>query len=545
MNRTAPSVPAAMTPQKDTALNWIEDHLDRLSAWHSQLWHLAEPAWREYESAELVKGILRDHGFEVEEESGGMPTAFAARFSHGTGGPAIGGYAEYDAVPGNCQAAATSEQPRAGLSRWAAGHTDPHSALAIGSLAGFLGAKEAMTTHGIDGSLVFFGEPAEKVRGSKPLHAAAGYYDGVDAFLSFHPAYMLPFSNTVRWETHCRPNYCMVYTFTCDEPHHWRSAPGGAPIPQAHTAPRAPGANDALVMMYTMGKMTRENILPSDSGWLVSEALLTAGQATADNLPAHVAQLQYACRLADLDQLDTLTQALDRIAESAAQVTGCNWRRDWVSKSRPGLGNHAMAEVTYANMQLTGPPEFGAEAESAAREIQANLGLEPMERPFLPACSELIEPWEAERQLRQTLPPWVKYSTTDDYTEYCWHAPTARMYVGRAMLNAPEGFSYPDWAMNALGGIPETIDPTWRAAGRTISATILDLLTRPDVLADAQREFEDRTGGGIGGAEWIPPLCDYEPPTGFRWPEYVTTPRGREWWIPTTPADTRHGDRSG
>ena len=31
---------------------------------------------------------------------------------------------------------------------------------------------------------------------------------------------------------------------------------------------------------------------------------------------------------------------------------------------------------------------------------------------------------------------------------------------------------------------------------------------------------------------WIAPLCDYEPPIHFRWPEYVTTPRGREWWIP-------------
>jgi hypothetical protein len=29
----------------------------------------------------------------------------------------------------------------------------------------------------IVGTLMFFGEPAEKVRGSKPVHAAEGYYD--------------------------------------------------------------------------------------------------------------------------------------------------------------------------------------------------------------------------------------------------------------------------------------------------------------------------------------------------------------------------------
>ena len=30
----------------------------------------------------------------------------------------------------------------------------------------------------------------------------------------------------------------------------------------------------------------------------------------------------------------------------------------------------------------------------------------------------------------------------------------------------------------------------------------------------------------------IPPLCDYPPPIHFRWPEYVTTARGEDWWIP-------------
>lgn len=31
----------------------------------------------------------------------------------------------------------------------------------------------------------FFGEPADKVRGSKPIHAAADYYDGLAGMASF------------------------------------------------------------------------------------------------------------------------------------------------------------------------------------------------------------------------------------------------------------------------------------------------------------------------------------------------------------------------
>ena len=100
-------------------------------------------------------------------------------------------------------------------------------------------------------------------------------------------------------------------------------------------------------------------------------------------------------------------------------------------------------------------------------------------------------------------------------------------------LKGPPEYRYPAWAMNALGGIPETIDPTTLCAAKVIGLTVVDLLSDSEALAAANREFETRTGGGIGGKDWIAPLCDYEPPIDFRWPEYVTTERGEEWWIPT------------
>ncbi|TJW66922.1 MAG: amidohydrolase, partial [Mesorhizobium sp.] len=106
----------------------------------------------------------------------------------------------------------------------------------------------------IAGTLRFTGEPAEKVRGSKPIHAAKGYYDGLAAIISFHPFYMLPLCNTARWDTHCGAAYAMIYRFVCDEPENWVRAGDGAPIPQAHSAVRAPGANDALMMMYMASK---------------------------------------------------------------------------------------------------------------------------------------------------------------------------------------------------------------------------------------------------------------------------------------------------
>ena len=79
------------------------------------------------------------------------------------------------------------------------------------------------------------------------------------------------------------------------------------------------------------------------------------------------------------------------------------------------------------------------------------------------------------------------------------------------------------------------VDPGMFLAGKTIAGTTLDLLTEPEELAKAKAEFEERTGGGVGGSAWLAPLlpADFQPPIDLRWPEYVTTARGEEWWIPT------------
>jgi len=503
--------------QKARADAWMAAMRPRWSDWCATIWDHAETAWREYRSARFYVDLLRAEGFDVEEGSGGMPTAFCARWSNGQGpglGPVLGGYAEYDAIPGNCQAAAPYQAPREGLSRFSAGHTDPHSALGIGSLIGFLALKHVMEAEGLGGTLVFFGEPAEKVCGSKPFHAARGYYDGLDAAFSFHPAYMLPLANTVAWTVHCGANWGKVYTFLCDAPQGWEVDPN-APIPLAHTTARAPGATDALVQMYASSKLTRESMWAHSGSWSVNEAILIGGQATADNLAPHISQIAYAARAPKLEMLESIYGVLDRNARLSAEMAHCRVEGGWGSRTRPGLPNHAFA-----------------------REIQSNLGFEPLEEPFLAEVTDLIEPAEAERQLRAMMQADVDHLTNDDYVEYTWHTPTVRFFVGRPMLRPPEpGFRYPDWAMNALGGFAPATDPMTEAAGWVIASTALDLLADPAKLAAIRAEFNERTGGGVGGTQWLPPFFDKtaEPPIHYRWPEYVATERGQEWWIGRQP----------
>jgi aminobenzoyl-glutamate utilization protein B len=111
------------------------------------------------------------------------------------------------------------------------------------------------------------------------------------------------------------------------------------------------------------------------------------------------------------------------------------------------------------------------------------------------------------------------------------------------MLAVPPGYAgYPAWVSNALGGLSPCIDPTVQVAGKTIAGTLLDLLTDPNTVAAARAEFGERTGG----ARFIAPLLprDFAPPLEYRWPEYVTTARGTDWWIPAA-ADLEPASKPG
>ena len=577
-----------MSPAKQAALDWLGANEAALSRDHMTIWNLHEPSWREYRSCAWYVDRLRREGFDVEEGSAGMPTAFCARWSNGPG-PVLGGYAEYDAIPGRSQAPVPYRQPREGVSRYAAGHTDPHSALGIGSFAGFLAAKHAMQTHGLTGTLKFFGEPAEKMCGSKPVHAAHGYYDDLDAAISFHPHSFAALGNSCFWDTHSAPYWSRIYTFECPAPELWgaiNSGQGGsgssgvqhghaaarAPgaidavclmytsskymkeamlphtgswslnefipssgVQHGHAAARAPGAIDAVCLMYTSSKYMKEAMLPHTGSWSLNEFIPIAGLAAADNLAPNIGQIQYSLRAPTLAMCEQVFAVLDRNAEHCAAMSHCTVSSAWITKTRAGLANHAMAEVAYRNFELVGPPVWGEDARVFAREIQRNLGMEPMDDPFLPEIQRLTTPQEGEASFRAQLPPWQLNLAADDYVDYTWHAPTVRLYVGRPTLRPHEpGFRYPEWTRYAMGGVPACIDPMWSTAGRVIGATLVDLLSDGVSLLKAQAEFRERTGGGVGGARWVAPLLpkDFAAPVDYRWPEYVTTARGEGWTIP-------------
>lgn len=537
------AAPVGMTEQKQFAIDWIKSHEKWLSDFHLRIHGYAEPAWREYKSAAAYRDILTDHGFNVEMGSGEMPTAFCATW--GDGNPTIASYAEYDAVPGLSQQSVPYKAPREGLHPSAPGHNCTHSMLGVGALAGMLATKAAMERFGIKGSLRFFGEPAEKVCGSKPIHAAKGYYDDLDAMLSYHPLS----ENTAIWDTHCGCYWSAVFTFECTEPEKYlagtdvKPAAGGFDV--MHAWARTPGAIDAVCLMYTATKYTKEAMFAHTGSWTMNEYIMAAGEATSDNHAPHCSQIQYSWRSPTVGMQERMYRVLEKNAKAAAEMTGCKAYVTWVTKTRPGLPNHSLAELGYRNMELVGPPEFSEEAVRFIREIQKNLGFEPAENPIMEHCTRLTPLQDFEDATRQFCPPWQKNLTSDDYTDYTWHAPTLRFYTARlgflGTLRPPQPmYNYPDWVLVATGGVPSLCDPGMFLAGNTIATTALDLFTNPAHLQKATAEFEERTGGGIGGTQWMAPLLpkDFVPAVDLPWPDYITNASGETAWCLPTPSST-------
>ncbi|MEM9763870.1 MAG: amidohydrolase, partial [Pseudomonadota bacterium] len=83
------------------------------------------------------------------------------------------------------------------------------------------------------------------------------------------------------------------------------------------------------------------------------------------------------------------------------------------------------------------------------------------------------------------------------------------------------------------------MDPMFLTAGRVIATTALDLLTDGHSLAAARAEFEARTGGGIGGSDWVDPLLgpNAPAPVHYPWPQWTETPEGHVWSVPPRPGD--------
>ncbi|MEV4953059.1 M20 family metallopeptidase [Paenarthrobacter nitroguajacolicus] len=146
--------------------------LDSVDAQRPHLIHLSETlhanpelGWQEHRAAGWTAEYLSGHGFKVEREYLGFPTAIRAVF--GTGSRRVGLMAEYDALPG-------------------LGHACGHNIITAISCGAAVALAQFAAEH--DLTVELYGTPAEEGGGGKIELLKKGAFQGLDLAMMAHPS---------------------------------------------------------------------------------------------------------------------------------------------------------------------------------------------------------------------------------------------------------------------------------------------------------------------------------------------------------------------
>ncbi|HEX4356348.1 MAG TPA: amidohydrolase [Pseudonocardia sp.] len=304
------------TPAHDHASARIEQLAPELVELSHRVHAAAELGFAEKASVAAVAELLGAHGFRAEVGGYGLATALRASAGHGR--PAVGVFAEYDALPD-------------------IGHGCGHNVICATAVGAFLGVAQALTAaDGVAGSVVLFGTPAEENGSGKETMARAGAFDELDAVLMLHPT-----SGPTVADSRALGLRSVEVTY-----HGVAAHASGSPE-------RGRNALDAVVAAYQGIAALRQHI---DSRERVHGVITEGGQAA--NVVPMRARARFLLRSPDEVALAALSRRVHRILEGAALMTETRLEATWdqVPPCLPIRGNVALAERFTAHYADRGHP---------------------------------------------------------------------------------------------------------------------------------------------------------------------------------------------
>ncbi|NNM33091.1 MAG: amidohydrolase, partial [Gemmatimonadetes bacterium] len=84
---------------KDEVAGMVEANSKMVQEIIDMLYSFGELGMQEFETQRYLTGLLEEQGFAIELGVAGMPSAWTARWSHGTGGPVIALGSDVDGIP--------------------------------------------------------------------------------------------------------------------------------------------------------------------------------------------------------------------------------------------------------------------------------------------------------------------------------------------------------------------------------------------------------------------------------------------------------------
>ena len=469
-----------MSDEKNTALEWISLNKDRCIKISDTLWEFAELGLVEFKSSTLLADELEKHGFNVDRGIAGMPTAFVATW--GEGKPVVGVMGEYDALPGISQKKLPSKEP---LEAGKAGHGCGHNIHGTSGLVAAEAVKTAMEMHKIEGTIKFFGCPAEENFSGKVFMVREGFFDDIDAVISHHPGDM----NAVDLRSSLALNSAKF--------HFWGNASHAGGSPE-----QGRSALDAVELMNTGVNFLREHMIQDARIHYVIEK----GGDQPNVVPAY-ARSWYYVRAPEREQLEFIYNWILDIAKGAAMMTRTEGKTEFLEGIYDLIPNRSISNLVVKNMRDIGLPEYDAEDLQFAREIAKTI---PKDTKVSQLRKSKRPGWERllDRLIDDEIPePWGEGETihgSTDVADVSWQVPTVEFNTATWILGTP-AHSWQAVAQSGVGiGHKSLI-----FSAKTMATTVLELLVKKAYLEKAQKEQKER----IKGKKYQSPIPkDQKPP---------------------------------
>jgi aminobenzoyl-glutamate utilization protein B len=478
---------------KDRVWNWIEENKQEFIDVADEVWKFAEIGLVETESSKLIAKKLEEHGFKVNLGVAGMPTAIYATW--GDGEPILGFQGEYDALPGISNKVKPEKDP---LVKGAPGHGCGHNIHGATALACAIALRYLMEDEGVQGTIKFYGTPAEENYGGKVFMVREGLYDDLDACLSHHPSSM----NTARLSSSNAVNGVkFVY--------HGKTAHA------AGNPEMGRSSLDAIELMNMGVNFLREHVIPDARIHYVIEE--GGGQP---NVVPDYARSWYYIRAPERDQLDPIYERILKIAKGAAMMTETELEIQFIDGIYNILPSKSLAELVVKNMKEVGTPEYSEEELEFASKIVSQF---PKQEKINGLRKAKVPNWEKYVDVdlvTDVLDPWGEGETSpgsSDVGDVSWVCPTLEFSTTCNILGAA-GHS---WAFVAAAG--STIGhKSLVFAAKTMAGAAVELLTD----ADLRKKVREEHGERLKDREYKTPLPEgLQPPLDIAQENWEKTPK--------------------
>ena len=432
-----------------------------------QIWDFAEVGYKENKSAALHIQHLKDAGFTVETGVAGIPTAFVA--TYGSGSPAIGILAEYDALPGITQNAVAEKSPAAGKN---SGHACGHHLFGTASVSSGIAIKELIAAGKLKGTIKVYGCPAEEGGSGKVFLVRAGLFNDLDAVIHWHPDDVNAVSTTS-----ALANKSAKFKF------YGISAHAAAAPDQGRSA------LDAVEAMDYMVNMMREHI-PQETR--IHYVITNGGKAP--NVIPDFAEVYYYVRHPKRKDVVEIFDRVVKAAEGAALGTGTTMKYDIIGGTHDLLINRTLAEVMQTNLEKVGGVTYTEEEKAFAKKLQPTF----IGAPVAVETAGTVKPLS-----------FISEGNTGstDVGDVSYTKPT----VGLRGATWVPGTPAHSWQAIASGGT-EIGTKGMLVASKTMAMTAIDLMSNPVLIQKATEEFKV----SIGDYKYKALLGDIKPALNYR-----------------------------